>query len=106
MSSRKHIGVDIRSKWVQLVRDRHQFEYVKVGGNKNPAGVFTKLLDRSQFDVYGRRSTEGRARIANRTGGSEPRRQLLESGQTSRNYPEWRRGLHQAHECQLEIDEN
>ena len=46
----KHI--DIRSEWVQLVRDRHQFEYVKANGNKNPAGMFTKLLDRSEFDVY------------------------------------------------------
>ena len=46
----KHI--DIRSEWAQLVRDRHQFEYVKVGGNKTPAGVLTMLLDRSEFDVH------------------------------------------------------
>ena len=26
--------------------------YVKVDGNKNPADVLTKLLDRSEFDVY------------------------------------------------------
>ena len=25
--------------------------YVKVDGNKNPADVLTKLLDRSEFDV-------------------------------------------------------
>ena len=49
-SKMKHI--DIRSEWVQLVRDRHQFEYTKVDGKKNPAGVLTKLLDRSEFDVY------------------------------------------------------
>ena len=35
-----------------LVRDRHQFEYEKVDGKRNPADVFTKLLDRSEFDVY------------------------------------------------------
>ena len=35
-----------------MVRDRHQFEYVKVDGNKNPADMFTKLLYRSEFDVY------------------------------------------------------
>ena len=46
----KHI--DIRSEWVQLVRDRHQFKYVKVDGNENPAGMFTKLLGRSEFDVW------------------------------------------------------
>ena len=46
----KHI--DIRSEWMQLVRDRHQFEYVKVDGKRNPADVLTKLLDRSEFDVY------------------------------------------------------
>ena len=45
-------NVDIRSEWVQRVRDRHQFEYVKEGGNKNPADVLTKLLDRSEFDIH------------------------------------------------------
>ena len=49
-SKMKHI--DIRSEWVQLVRDRHQFEYEKVDGKRNPADVLTKLLDRSEFDVY------------------------------------------------------
>ena len=49
-SKMKHI--DIRSEWVQLVRDRHQFEYVKVDGKRNPADVLTKLLDRSEFEVY------------------------------------------------------
>mgnify|MGYP006251822303 CR=1 FL=1 len=46
----KHI--DIRSEWVQMVRDRHQFEFEKVDGTRNPADVFTKLLDRSEFEVY------------------------------------------------------
>ena len=49
-SKMKHI--DIRSEWVQMVRDRHQFKYEKVDGKRNPADVFTKLLDRSEFDVY------------------------------------------------------
>ena len=48
----KHI--DIRSKWVQLVRDRHQFEYAKADGTKTPADTFTKLLDGSEFDPYHR----------------------------------------------------
>ena len=51
-SKMKHI--DIRSKWVQLVRDRHQFEFAKVDGTKNPADTFTKLLDRPEFDPYHR----------------------------------------------------
>ena len=39
---------------VQLVRDRHQFEFAKVDGTKNPADTFTKLLDRPEFGPYHR----------------------------------------------------
>ena len=44
--------IDIRGGWIRQVRDRHQIQFAKIEGTRNPADTFTKLLDRKEFGTY------------------------------------------------------
>ena len=46
----KHI--DLRSEWVQTLRDREHLEFIKVPGEENPADFFTKILTGAKFKQY------------------------------------------------------
>jgi hypothetical protein len=43
----KHL--DMRRRWVQLVKDRRMVEYIKIHTKLNPADIFTKIFDKVEY---------------------------------------------------------